>query len=181
MVLRRWSNRRRVLAVVLVLCAFLIPTLALGTNDLGHYANYSGSSVSFNHVNLTTHMHNASSWNEANNLNPTDLVVGHANNADPNFFNGVNVYDDNYGDTTWAGRWYCSYRYSNRCLRGTVQYNLFHITNPNEYLYHRNVACHEEGHAVGLDHTSDSTSCMKSPPSVRTYTTHDKAIINAKY
>ncbi|MFQ5524282.1 MAG: matrixin family metalloprotease [Acidimicrobiia bacterium] len=158
----------------------LLVTPALATNVLGHRANWAGSTIVFAHVNLESAMHNASSWNEVNNLAPTDIVRSHYNSWQPT---GINMYDSNYGDTTWVARWYCSYWYGgSKCLLGTIQYNLekFNESNTN---YARGIACHEQGHGVGLAHTTDPTSCMQNPATQDdyNYSPHDIIHINSLY
>ncbi len=170
----------RVAIVVILLLA--APHGVRASNDLGHIHNYYSSYTPFYHVNLTSFMHNASVWNETYHINPTDVVVGHADRTS-SINDGVNLHDDYYGDTTWAARWSCLAYYSNRCLFSQIQYNLTHISSGNTD-YHRAVACHEEGHALGLDHVSSTTfSCMVTPATSlkRIYSDHDISIINSKY
>lgn len=177
---RRLLFVARSLILAGAIAGVVVPMPTSGSNALGHRHGYAPSqTVCFNHVSLTSYMHDASVWTETYRLNPTDVNTCHYDNSQTS--GNVNVYDANYGDTTWAGRWYCTTYYAYMCLTSTIQYNLYHITDPSEYLYHRNMTCHESGHAVGLAHTTDASSCMKSPPSTRYYTDHDKAIINSKY
>jgi hypothetical protein len=170
---------RLILAVALALGA---PATVQGSNDLGHIHGYSGSSITFYHVNLTSSMHNASNWTEANNVAPTDVSNGHVDRTS-SISDGVNVHDDLYGDTGWNGLWQCLSYYSNRCLFSQIKYNLSFM--PTSTDYHKALACHEEGHALGLAHSSSTNlnSCTVTIPtaSKRTYTDHDDLIINSKY
>ncbi len=46
----------------------------------------------------------------------------------------------------------------------------------------RSLACHENGHTIGLAHRTDSTSCMEPALNgVTAYSSHDVAHINANY
>ena len=45
----------------------------------------------------------------------------------------------------------------------------------------RHLACHELGHALGLDHRNETTSCMRTPVTSRTPDAHDYAAIRSAY
>jgi hypothetical protein len=167
---------RVLLAMVITIAA---PSVVKGSNDLGHIHNYFSSHFAFYHVNLTSYMHTATLWNENTNVAPTDATVSHVDRTS-SISDGVNVHDANYGDTTWAAQWQCLSYYAGRCLFSQIQYNLHHITS-NTPDYHKGLACHEEGHALGLNHAS--SSCMITPAtgSKQSYSAHDKIIINSKY
>lgn len=88
---------------------------------------------------------------------------------------GINVYDSYYGDTSFVARWYCAGGWVGvMCGIGKVQYNLDKIPS-TQTNYHNAIACHEEGHGVGLAHTTNSFSCMQDPPtsSDKNYSYHD--------
>lgn len=137
--------------------------------------------VSFHHVSLETAMHNASHWNEINVLNnQTDIVRQHTDAYSPS---GVNHYDSDYGDTWWVGMWNCMVSYGGSiCVQGRVRYNIG-VYNESNVNYARSIACHEQGHAIGLAHSTGGSSCMFSSPAQErpTYAPHDIAHINALY
>ena len=160
------------LFITVALAVFLGLALPAQGNVLGHRANWAGSNITFNHVSLTSRMHMATSWNETANLVPTDIVRQHYN-----YYQGygINVYDSYYGDTSFVARWYCAGGWVGvMCGIGKVQYNLDKIPS-TQTNYHKAIACHEEGHGVGLAHTTNSFSCMQDPPtsSDKNYSYHD--------
>lgn len=165
----------------LLVFVFLGTPIAMGSNLLGHRANWQGSIVSFHHVSLETAMHNASHWNEINVLNnQTDIVRQHTDAYSPS---GVNHYDSDYGDTWWVGMWNCMVLYGGSiCVQGRVRYNIG-VYNESNVNYARSIACHEQGHAIGLAHSTGGSSCMFSSPAQErpTYAPHDIAHINALY
>ncbi len=93
------------------------------------------------------------------------------------------VFDDNYGDNGVNGWNACAGvtggSHPNQvCSLDWVRINLFYGPPP------KRIACHEIGHSVGLQHTSDQASCMKSTGdggNSEVLTSHDKAHLNAAY
>ena len=72
-----------------------------------------------------------------------------------------------------------------RCDRQKLRLNGSYRSYFNTAGKRRSLACHEIGHTVGLRHTSDSASCMRTPfdpDDFDIYTSaHDNAHINATY
>ncbi len=113
--------------------------------------------------------------------------------------NDVRVYRANYGaNNAWA--WgacqdppsYAGSRPAdghshghNWCKPQLLHWNLYYESNYSTQAQKEAIACHELGHTVGLRHSSESTSCMKNPPTTggvaRTTTTHDRGQVNAHY
>jgi hypothetical protein len=79
----------------------------------------------------------------------------------------------------WWGLWTCDTLVSGsstQCNKGTLRFNLSWGT-PNTV-----IACHEVGHSVGLDHSTETASCMYQPTgSSDDYSTHDRSHINGYY
>ena len=71
----------------------------------------------------------------------------------------VNVYNRNYGSTGWTGLTHFRATSSQYFVDGSVYSEL------NDYYggtaaEHRNTACHELGHTLGLGHATSTSSCM---------------------
>lgn len=111
-------------------------------------------------------------------LEPTDMTTSLFQSA--NNDTDVIVYDDNLPNTSWNGLWVCDVLVSGsttKCNRGRIHLNLRYGV-PN-----RAITCQEQGHAVGLDHSSTTGSCMYQNAAVAAtaYDTHDKGHINGYY
>jgi len=72
----------------------------------------------------------------------------------------VNLYDANYGATGWAGLTTWSYYTGNlNFVDGSVVIKFNDYYSYNSYGYLQD-SCHEQGHALGLDHNSSTGSCL---------------------
>lgn len=97
----------------------------------------------------------------------------------------VNIFDNDYGDVSWAGRWYCNYAQPyggvTACEEGVIQISLRSVNAGSPDSYDKAVLCHEHGHAIGLAH--NSISCMKSQPTSSNlyYVTSEKTEMNNIY
>jgi hypothetical protein len=70
----------------------------------------------------------------------------------------VHVYSGNYGATGWTGLTARTVNSSNYITSAYIKLNDYYGGTAAE---HRSDACHEEGHVLGLNHnTSSTTSCM---------------------
>jgi hypothetical protein len=93
----------------------------------------------------------------------------------------VCAFDSDYGDNGLAGWNACwgstSGNHPNQvCSTQFVKFNLYYNSLSPQAL-----ACHEIGHSVGLRHSSQSSSCMKSPPTSDWLTSHDRYHIQTSY
>ncbi|WP_370616980.1 zinc-dependent metalloprotease family protein [Mumia qirimensis] len=131
-------------------------------------------------------MSDATSWIRINRIPATDIgpTVWHSTaqtNADVIVFD--RYYDDYCGlawDSGVLGLATCrSITATNRCDQANVRYNNTFTSNWTA-TYHRSLACHEVGHAIGLKHREDQ--CMETVGLTRTgYSAHDVAHINAEF
>lgn len=181
----RWKAARISFLVAVAMIALIPANSAIGTNLLGHRAGQN-STITVEGCNLESHISNAYTWTLVNNIIPTDISVS----AYACSSNGreIEVYDGNYGDTGWAGRWFCSSWDIDfiACTVGTIQINTRnpgYVHSGTSVDYHRAVLCHEFGHAVGLAHTTSTSSCMRNPAvsAAKYYNSHDKIHINSLY
>lgn len=169
-------GRSRVLGVALGLG--LASTSAWG-NEFGDgfvaYDRYQN----FSYHSLTAGNADASTWVRSNVMNPTDLQA--YLNA-PGMVD-VDVYDGYYGDTGWVGVTQpknCTWSGSRWKCNSNVKFNLSYPSYYDTASERRHIACHEFGHTVGLNHTTNQTSCM-GPPGTLYWSSHDVEHINAYY
>lgn len=92
----------------------------------------------------------------------------------------VVAWDDYYGATNWAGRWYCVSLVAgstDKCNQGYVELNLSYGVQSSK------VTCHEVGHSVGLGLSTATSSCLYNPAASGSsdYDTHDRSHINGRY
>lgn len=162
-----------VFAVVLV---SVLAGSAIASNWLGLTAG-SDSTVTFSQYYLTTDFHDAFHWSDVNNVEPTDISTTLYHEASGK---EVEIWDNDYGETEWAGGYVCETESGTVCLKGIVYFNLYY--GPYSPTQERHLACQEVGHAVGLDHSSEGSSCMKPAAYSNTsFTSHDDGEVNAKY
>jgi hypothetical protein len=95
-------------------------------------------------------------WDESTVMN-----VGYRwyTNGCPNS-NCVDFWDADYGDTGWDGKTFFSYNTSTRRFISSG----FHVDLNDHYSLNATqlqaTACHEMGHAIGMDHNVYTTSCL---------------------
>jgi hypothetical protein len=172
---RRWSGRG---LPALALFALAASPVWAG-NLLGHRAGYD-SIVTFNKSYLTAQFSNAFDANDTDSVEPTDVTTwiwtSDANND--NSGKEVNIYDANYGDVGWYGRWACNIWDGNVCKNAKVQMNQHWSYT---WVQARSLMCEEIGHSVSLDHSGENASCMSQQWDKTLLSGHDKGEVNARY
>jgi hypothetical protein len=178
---RRFRRHAGALVTGAVLALVASPTPALaqpfGPGACGgacYYADNSNETFFYN--GLTVGDINAMEVVRTQRLEPTDMTTQLQTSS--NNDTDVITYDDSYGANNLAAWWMCDLLVSGStslCNRGRIVINLYYGTATY------GVACMEVGHGVGLDHSTNTGSCMHDPPSYADYDTHDKGHINGYY
>jgi hypothetical protein len=148
-------------------------------------------------MNVTTNLVSATHWAMDNVYTPDTVITMISTDGDDY---DVRVFDNDYGDNglfAWVNcppgadeggtnpnRW---------CHGQTLQYNLNATVayGSDTQMERRSRACHELGHTVGLQHTSNDASCMQryhedgwmdpGPNRSTTLSNHDENHINGYY
>jgi hypothetical protein len=139
-----------------------------------YYAD--NANETFFYSGLTVGDINAMEVVRVNRLEPTVMTTTLQTSS--NNDTDVITYDDNYGPNGYTAWWQCDLLVagdSSKCNRGRIVINLYYGTATY------GEACQEVGHAVGLDHSTNTGSCMHLPPTYADYDTHDKGHINGYY
>lgn len=120
----------------------------------------------YNHPQVYFLDHTSAAWPITEVVPEWNLAIGvdswyrwYTNGCPGNGTHCVNVYDANYGNTGWTGLTHFNANSSQYFIDGSVYSQL------NDYYggtaaQHRNTACHETGHTLGLGHNTSTTSCM---------------------
>lgn len=173
--------------VVALLFTFAVVGVANGGNDLGHKAG-GNSTVTFLKYKLTSVVSSAFDYNDTNNIEFSDITttIYTTTNADNDIYypKEVNVYDFDYGDVGWFGRWDCNtWGAGNSCSVGIVNINLYPMPPlPLNNTEARSLVCEEVGHAVGLAHDFAATNtCMSQDWNDTLLNGHDVGILNGRY
>lgn len=157
-----------------------------GVNRADNAAHY------FWYADLSGHMTNAVDWARSNDIDPTDITTYDDGALDAQ--TDVVVRDDYYVDYCGVD-WYTaevggviglttcdSVNAARECEKHTIRFSNTY-TRYAETTERRGLACHENGHALGLLHSTANTSCMRSadPTPAQDYDAHDVAHINGNY
>lgn len=151
---------------------------------------------------LTSTDSNAMDWTRSNNMNPTNMNTSKVSQLAGG--TDVRVEDDNYTNfcgAVWlstdspnsgaVGLVTCATLESNgdKCKQHVLRMNTY-FTNNTTTANTRGLACHENGHTVGLMHRSQFDvdgelvfTCMHQqyPKNANAYDSHDVAVINNHY
>ncbi len=127
-------------------------------------------------------------WSMTNNYNPVASVqTAELSCGSPTASFDVKVRDEDQGTAYWGwtqcapgatyggtdpNRW-CKPQYFYWELHTQAQWN---TTFERQYL-----ACHELGHTLGLQHTSNASSCLSPPTTSNALTSHDINHLNSAY
>lgn len=191
--------------MVSALVAGMQTTTAEATNFWGATGRYGqcvggnksdAAPLSFTYVDLAQAMDNATDWARANAIQPSGLPTSY--DATPNENIDVIVIDAqyvSYCNQQWAtsatsggvaGFTTCnSINSLNQCQSADVRYNnnwTFDVGTDRE----RELACHENGHAIGLSHPNTTAEqvglgCMSFGATQELYSAHDRAHIAYYY
>lgn len=154
---------------------------------------YDTTTDAFRSAGITNHA--ISQWNQSPKVSLSRRTLG-ANHASVRkscpFIDGwIRICNYNYGATGWAGLSFITNEgasgshitaatvvindyYARSCLVGL----LLCSWNHDQW---RRTACHEMGHALGLGHSNNSTSCLGHTGSSQTIDQHDIDQLNANY
>jgi hypothetical protein len=193
---------------ILVALGFVAGVLVLGPSDAEAFSWRTGSaSLGCEGVNnsadsishgywynsaLSSTMAQATSWARTNAIDPTDINTFSAPSLAVD--TDVVVYDQDYTRLCgeyWdgsggfvVGMTHCvslATNPANACEKTEVRYDESY-TNRVTTTRRRNLACHENGHTLGLDEEFAGTSCMRSHATdYTTFTSGDITWINLNY
>jgi len=148
----------------------------------------------FNYDSTTTAVNNALDYAKSNLASQTDMTVAYVSDGPQTDYVGY----DQYYTTFWGLDWDGSQTGSNilgatkcvsteganagTCQRAEGRFDLAD-TDVLTLAQKRFLTCHELGHGIGLDHSTDSTSCLQTGQaySVTHYSAHDVAHINGRW
>jgi hypothetical protein len=163
---------------------------SLGCSGVDNSADSAAHGYWYN-SELSSVMAQATSWARANAIDPTDITTFDV--AALAFDTDVVVYDQNYTD--WCGEaWHgagpviglthcvsLATNPANACEKAEVRYDESY-TGGASTARRRNLACHENGHTLGLDHVVTNSSCMYYVAgSNTTFSSAERSWINSHY
>jgi hypothetical protein len=182
------SARRRFRTVLtgaaVAVAAFALVPQAASANNFGnppgccYWAD--NSNQTWYPWSLTTGSLNALRYAMGTRLESTVMTTDEFQSQDAN--TDVVAVDVEYGTDPshyWWGLWTCDTLVSGSsilCNKGTLRLNLSWGTPTTA------VTCHEVGHSVGLDHSTDADSCMQAVAgTANDYNAHDRSHIDGFY
>jgi len=167
-----WSRKRTAGLVAASVVAIALPALA---SHWGGGYKRPDAYVPIWYGSMLGEFQSAVSSAVNNSYNPTDLnmvATGSPAGAEIQYVHGY------YGDTGWYGVTTCQAWNGVYCGYALVQLNRSY--GPYTNAQKRHLACHETGHAVGLNHSPFSASCLGPGWSEGT-NGHDRDAINSHY
>jgi hypothetical protein len=180
---RRHRTRGALVGSVVLGALVLMPGTALaqpfGPGACGGYCYYADNGNETFYYDGLTVGDISSTETGRSRLAATDMTT-QLQTASYNGDTDILVSDDYVPNDPWSAWWYCSAMVSGsstKCNQGHIVINLSRGT-ANVPL-----TCQEIGHAVGLDHSTSTGSCMYQDNSkaASNYDTHDKGHINGYY
>lgn len=183
--MQRYGWRWQLAEVGLVVASLVVggPTALAWANHFGHSQGCCYFADNANHTffydALSVANISAVDWARTNDLDPTHMYST-LQTGSYNSDTDVLVGDGNYTSGTYApyaGYWQCTALLSDyaTCGQGQLTIN----TRYGNATY--GVACQEIGHSTGLDHSTNSASCMYNPTPPSRFDAHDVSHINGKY
>lgn len=169
---RRWG----IVIVLTCLLTFAVAAMGRATNNFGSRTS-PDATVTYAHNWLTETTHNSAHDTNTYNVAPTDITPWLYHDVGGK---EVSIFDHDYGPTNWYGRFVCeNWGSATLCYQGRVDINLY--WGPYTQLESDSLMCEEVGHASGLAHSSESSSCMSQRWDRRRWSGHDMSIVNAWY
>ena len=151
---------------------------------------------SYYYSDLESSSVDSTNWARVHDIDPTAASTVY--DSSPDYYTDVTVFDQHYddycnfnwsqkyGDGGGSGLATCNYITSAKnCESADVRYNL-NWTDGASALNDHILACHENGHALGLAHPDTTAEmigkgCMNMGTGVQYYTSHDKSHLTAAF
>jgi hypothetical protein len=165
-----------------------------GTGGGGCCLFADNSLESFNYDSTTTSTHNALDYAKSNLVSQTHMTASYIGDNSQTDYVGYDQYYTNYWNLDWDGSTtgFNIFAYTKcvstagadagTCQRYEGRFDLADLDGFSTAQKHW-VTCHEVGHGIGLDHSTDSTSCLQTNNvySVVHYSAHDVNHINGRW
>jgi hypothetical protein len=166
-----------------------------GTGGSGCCLYADNANETFNYDSTTSSTTNALDYAKSNLSDNTDMTTSYVGDGAQTDFVGYDQYYTTYWGLDWDGSSTGFNIFgatkcvstdgadSGTCQRAEGRFDLADFDGFTA-LEKRAVTCHELGHGIGLDHSTDSTSCMQTndpSPGDKYYSSHDIAHINGRW
>lgn len=162
--------------------AVVLALVAGGTVSGSNFAPYYADGYYVEHYqDLSISFESAHDYARDSVFSPTDMFHPETN---LHATSHIHAWDLDLGDTGYFATVWCYTPNGERCSHSHLRYNSW-TGNGWTATKRKSVACHEIGHAVGLQHYDAYTSCMVTLVAAHnfptTLSTHDKSHINSRY
>ncbi|GMQ97861.1 MAG: hypothetical protein BMS9Abin17_0364 [Acidimicrobiia bacterium] len=181
---------KRLLIIVAIVAGFVAGAMVGTASASNRFPtnNRAGanSTVTFKHLNLASTMHDAAHNTDTTDVEPTDVytLIYHTGTRE------VTINDYSYNSSAYG--WYeCHSSYLSGgvliCTNSHVHIDLYLVGAPNppgssySTTEARSLMCEEVGHAIGLAHSSEGSSCMSGAWDDTDWTSHDDGVVNGIY